>query len=298
MGRTTTVTFDSRGRKVLEVRGASATQAGIRVKIVYDDMGRVLAEVVDPATAPDGTPYSGSHLDLETVYEYDDAGRKTKVINPRGHETEFSYDAAGRLSQITDALSGTVVFAYNAAGEQTAVTNPRGKTSAKTYDPLGNVLTESDPLGNTYEYVYDAAGRRTQQTDPLIQDLFYAYDDGNRLLTIRPCTGGGRATTYIGYGYDAANRRTGMTDATGATSWTYDGSGLVTQVGSPQGTIGYAHDGAGRRETMTLPGPLGRLPEVLGHRGRGGSGRDRSVPARQVASSRAGKASVCARTAP
>jgi len=58
----------------------------------------------------------------------------------------------------------------------------------------------------------------------------------------------------FGYGFDALNRQTSMTDPTGTTNWTYDANSQTTQVASPAGTIGYGYDAAGARTSMTLPG--------------------------------------------
>ena len=58
----------------------------------------------------------------------------------------------------------------------------------------------------------------------------------------------------FGYGFDALNRQTSMTDPTGTTNWTYNADSQTTQVASPAGTIGYGYDAAGARTSMTLPG--------------------------------------------
>jgi RHS repeat-associated protein len=76
----------------------------------------------------------------------------------------------------------------------------------------------------------------------------------------------------IAYGYDDANRRASMTDATGGTTWSYDAASRPTSVAAPAGTISYTYDAAGRRATMGLPGgrtatytydPAGRLASVV-----------------------------------
>jgi YD repeat-containing protein len=38
-----------------------------------------------------------------TEYVYDDAGRRTQVIDALGHVTEFTYDNAGRQTEVKDA---------------------------------------------------------------------------------------------------------------------------------------------------------------------------------------------------
>ena len=46
-----------------------------------------------------------------------------------------------------------------------------------------------------------------------------------------------------------------MTDGTGTTITSYDATSEVTQVASPEGTIGYAYAKDGERSSMTRPGP-------------------------------------------
>jgi YD repeat-containing protein len=45
-----------------------------------------------------------------------------------------------------------------------------------------------------------------------------------------------------------------MTDGTGTTITSYDATSEVTQVASPEGTIGYAYAKDGERSSMTRPG--------------------------------------------
>lgn len=86
----------------------------------------------------------------------------------------------------------------------------------------------TDPSGRSVRLAYDLAGQLRSRT----------YDNG----------------ATVTYEYDAAGRRTAMTDATGTTAYRYDEAGNLTRVTPPGGRwIGYAYDLAGRRTQMTYP---------------------------------------------
>jgi len=69
------------------------------------------------------------------------------------------------------------------------------------YDANGNVISKTDARGITTNYAYEVGNRLTQKTysnnDPAVT---YSYDAG----------------TY------GKGRRTGMADAPGSASWTYE----------------------------------------------------------------------------
>ncbi len=54
--------------------------------------------------------------------------------------------------------------------------------------------------------------------------------------------------------YDADDRRTGQTDATGSSTWTYDSLGRLTASTDGHGTtIAYAYDLTGNLTSITYP---------------------------------------------
>jgi RHS repeat-associated protein len=247
LGRTTTRSWDTRGRLVQVIAGASATEPGIVTAYTYDDLDQLLSVTVDP-TDP-ATPRVEENL--VTSYAYDGAGRRIAVTNPRNYTTEFEYDAAGRMTEIRDAVGGAVAFSYNAAGEITQLTNPRSLTTTFTYDGLGNLTSQTDPLNRTWSWEYDLAGQLVEQTDALTQIQTYRYWDDGQLRDIRDAGG---ATTYLAYGYDSAGRTSSLADATGTTTWSYTTGGELASAASPQGTLAYTYDSAGRLDSLTSPG--------------------------------------------
>jgi len=77
--------------------------------------------------------------------------------------------------------------------------------------------------------------------------------------TVAPTTPTASASSvvmHLGYGYDAANRRTSMTYPDGKTQgWSYDAAGRVSSIAPPGGGTPYTigHDGAGNLTRLSAP---------------------------------------------
>src|SRR5207248_10225247 len=101
-------------------------------------------------------------------------------------------------------------------------------TRTFTYDSLSRLLTASNPESGAMTYTYDADGNLATKMDARSVTITYGYDALNRLISKtypNPAT-----DPTVNYSYDAfvsgtnfgIGRRTGMTDASGSSSWTYD----------------------------------------------------------------------------
>ncbi len=182
-----------------------------------------------------------------TLFEYDSRGNLTKVkrglqevagqdvAQPEYTERQWAYYpaghyAAGLLKTEYDASwdgSSTDThrtdYEYNARGNVTkrigpaaAAGSPRPET-LWTYDAQDRVLTVVDPQGHTTSYVYDSASRVVTTT----------YDDSTTEQRLYGASGGGQEALLL----KSKDRRNVVT------SYSYDGSGRVTQV-----TVGSAYD--------------------------------------------------------
>lgn len=237
MSHETTATYDLGGRKLTTTDPLNHTTT-----YTYDAQNNLLT-VTDP-------------LANATTYTYDAKGLKTSVTDANNDATSFDYDAADRLTTTTGALNETTTSSYDGNGNRTSLTNPNGKTTTYAYD-LNNRLTgETDALSRATSYGYDAAGRRTSRTDAMSQVTGYSYDALDRLTFINYPAGtadvtftydamGNRLTMVDGTGtttfvYDALYRPTSITD----------GAGNV---------VGYGYDAAGRRTSITYPGSTGTV---------------------------------------
>lgn len=184
------------------------------------------------------------------LYEYDDAGNRTRAIDPLGRETVYEY-AANQIDLLSvkqknganwDVLS---TMTYDSNHMPLTTTDAAGQTTTYTYDARGRVLTVVTPPRNwypsgtggspqaltaaerttTYEYNADTValgpGRLKKVTGPSLRD------SSNNLIT-------GPVTQYA---YDGPGRVASVTDADGhVTTYAYDAMDRVTRVSFPDGT--------------------------------------------------------------
>ncbi|MDR3635134.1 MAG: malectin domain-containing carbohydrate-binding protein [Isosphaeraceae bacterium] len=170
-----------------------------------------------------------------------------------------SYDQAGRLA--TEWQSGTagfdneitVTYAYDPAGLMTA--ENRYILNAETGTTTGATISTS--------FTYDAAERLTSMTHQVVggsslDSELYGYDAANRLI------GETNAEGAVSYTYDAADELTGVSGAR-SESYSYSSGGNRSGTGYTTGTDNeqtagagytYAYDGVGNMtsETQTSTG--------------------------------------------
>ena len=162
--RTTYDANDNRVSRSVEDRGGTRGAGDfLTAEWVYDMLDRPV-EVSRPVSA--GTS-------LSTLYRYDPAGRRTRVVLPEGNETVFSYDERGLLFQSTVGATG-----------------PKGGAPAVTtysYDANGNLRRSEDPAGRLTEYEYDGFDRRVRTIDPVggLMEIFYDPDSNVVQQTMR-----------------------------------------------------------------------------------------------------------------
>jgi len=121
---------------------------------------------------PDPDGLMGPQLAPVIRYEYDDIGRRTKVIDPLWNSTQTTYNSRGQVTSITDAA---------------------GNVTSAAYDASGNVVSTTDALGNDTTYAVDALDRVTSVTQPHPHaDLLIAVTYGTERVNdeVRP-TGDG-----------------------------------------------------------------------------------------------------------
>ena len=196
---------------------------------VYDARNRKVQEF-DPAVT-DGDPadtltYNTSVRPTHT-WVYDQGGRLTSSIDPRGAKTDTFYDVANRVIEVDQpsvpVATGTsparpkTYTSYDKNGNVQTVQDPNGHTTTNTYDELNRLTQTVDPVGITVKYGYDAVGNRTQVTD------------GNGNIT--------RLT------YDGLNRNTSVTDPAGhSVQFKYNGLNKTQRIDSLGQVTSYFYD--------------------------------------------------------
>lgn len=221
------------------------------VSYTYDANGNRLSET--------RTRSAGNVL---TQWEYDAANRQTKTIDALGFTNRVFYNGIGKQSQSVDALGRTNRFFYDAVGLLTNTTYADGLTERASYDTEGRKISSVDRAGRTTAYTYDSLGRLTRITFPDGNYTANAYDTAGRLVRFiqAQVIGGGITPPNItelatAYSYDAAGRRSALTNALGqVTRFAYDANGNQTNMVDFLGrTYTYVFDPLNRQTQILYP---------------------------------------------
>ena len=189
---------------------------------------------------------------------YDANGNVKTHTDAAGRITKYDYDAQDRLVKHTGADGGVSVYGYDSEGRLAYVQDPRGLRTSYTRNAFGVVLSQVSPDSGTTSYAYDAAGRMTGLTRADGTLTTYAWDALDR-LTSRSAGGVTETFTYDAGPY-AKGRLTGLSDASGQTSFEYAGDGQLTQqvntILDQTFTTAWSYDAAGRLTAMAHPSGL------------------------------------------
>ena len=142
-------------------------------------------------------------LNYNTVYAYDGLGNLESVLQSLSRPRSFTHDSLSRLITATNPETGTVTYGYDNNGTLTSRTDNRQITTQYTPDPLHRITKK--------HYINDP------NNDPDVNNC-YGGNETN-------CPG-----TVTFQNNNPVGRRTGMSDASGATSWAYDPMGRATSI--------------------------------------------------------------------
>jgi RHS repeat-associated protein len=248
-------------------RSAGNTTDGTR-QMIYDALGRITQ-----LTQPDLNTITVSYSNNCTTIT-DETTKLRKVCTDSLGRVTSSYepDNTGVLNWETDTT-------YDALNNATGITQKGGVASGQwrtrifTYDGLSRMTVKSEPESGTTNLYYTTAagalcaGSTTLQcriTDARTITRTYAYDALNRLSGKTYSD----STPSVTYSYDQTSFngltiangngvRTGMTDGSGLTAWSFDSMGrTVTRkqtIASVTKSIGYTYNLDGSAATMTYP---------------------------------------------
>ncbi|MFI9639121.1 RHS repeat-associated core domain-containing protein [Micromonospora sp. NPDC051925] len=240
---------------------------------VTDPLGRTTRSFVDAVGRP--VAVTDANGVLERV-RYDPDNQVVTSTDGLGRATTFTYDGNGNLTTVTDARGNSTSVAYDSSDRPITVTDPLGKQVHQTYDVLGRVVSATDRRGKTTVTEYDVLGRTTfigygVTAGPTYESTKrFGYDTLDRLATIDDSAGGlltlgwndldqvvsvTGPTGTVGYSYDAAGRRSGMTvPGQPAISYGYDQTGLIERITQGGTTATWQRDAAGRTTRVEQAG--------------------------------------------
>ena len=227
-GKTTTVTYDSVGRRdTLQypngVTVAYGYYVGSMVNCVQGRSGstaNACAPSTDNAACPTATPSGAGTLLVSRVYCYQapntpatSTAARYQMLDESATKFVYAYDPAGRLTQVQSTPSGsgttTTSYGYDAVGNLLS----KGSTSL-TYNGANEISSTG--------YGFDASGNETQRAG----GTQMAYDVRDHMTSITPSGQGALNLTYSG------SDQTEMTSL-GGTSLSYNLSGISQRtVGS------------------------------------------------------------------
>ena len=241
----------------------------------YDTHGNKTSESYKPYTSTNS---------LQTNYTYDSHGRLSTVTDPIGLTDTYSYNIIGKVDTIRHSQGGITKFTYDYFGREASHTNRQLIRTAKTYSwatgGMDRLLITTTETGKpTVSTTYDALGRETTTTDirpdSLTRKIVKQYDEYGRLQRVSLPFKTGSASLWNTYAYDAFDRITSLTEASGrqstysyngnsitttadgiATTRTYDALGNVISVTDPAGTITYNLCADGQPSSVSAPGGI------------------------------------------
>jgi RHS repeat-associated protein len=164
-----------------------------------------------------------------TIFEYDEVGRTTAVVNPLNYRIEYQYDERGNLIRHI---------------------NPDGSHLTIEVNKQNKPVSVTDPSGEVWRFEWDDRGLQTHQHNPMGAVTSYKFDDNG---LIREATDTYNESTV--YGYDCFGNLSSVTDAMGdATHFTCDELGNVQcRTNSTGHTVHYRYDQESRLVELTKP---------------------------------------------
>lgn len=280
--------------------GTSTTGAQRVTQRTYDGIGRLTAEVLDPAgqnlrttfgytstAAGDTDRYNlrtvrGPRADLDDTvrYSYGPRGLLQQVTDAAGSSWTYTYNALGHLTQHAGSSSRTTTYGRDRKGRLTSLTQ-NGRTESFTYDAEDHVVTHTGLDGRATRACFDAAGRLERLDRPdgagaldasctgtvnSADDARFAYDDADNLVSVTDyqVNPAGVSTTY---GYDAAGRRTSRSRDGRTLTYGLNPSGSRASLGYfGNGSVSFGMDSAGRPRQVD---PWGTGATTFAYRGTG-----------------------------
>lgn len=240
-GNRISYTLDASGQRTAEnVYDPTNTLARTRSR-VYDALSRLSQELDSSSSA--------------ITYTYDINGNRESVVDAQGRLTTYGYDELNRQISTVDPMNGYTETGYSARDELQSVIDPRSLTTTYQYNGFGDLTAVSSPDTNHTTYTRDAAGNLQQSTDARNRTATYSYDALNRVTQIA------YSDQIIQYTYDQGTHGSGkltqLSDASGATHWTYTAQGRVATkqhvVGATTLTVAYSYNTSGQLNQVTTP---------------------------------------------
>jgi RHS repeat-associated protein len=272
-------TYNQRGERT------SVTDGIGQSVFTYDALGRLTSSSTPgpiARLAPDLSNPGALGTQEKVDYEYDPAGRITKVsypsILPDGTSVDTTqagqriavgvrpvvkrrYDDAGRLVEIDDFKDRRFLFAYDADGNLTGAQDPNSTSTAYAFDRAGELMhaTTTGPNGAILDLPYqrNANGQITQSAASAALSSTpetFSYDNDGRLTAGTVAATGSLTVGREQETYDNGDRLTSIGIPNAPIALTYDDADQLTKAvvsGANAESATYQFDANGNRTSQT-----------------------------------------------
>jgi RHS repeat-associated protein len=216
------------------------------IEFVYESDTQFLDKIIYP---------NGRSLD----YDYDKAGRRTRLADHLGNLVNYKYDNAGRLEELTNEDDNRIIrYTYNDLDQLEREDKGNGTYTTYKYDTAGRLTelinhTPNGSINSSFEYEYNNQGLQTAMVT-LDGDWSYTYDvTGQLTRAVFESTNPTIPNQNITYEYDAAgNRRRTVINGQAAQHITND----LNQYESAGNTV-YDYDDDGNLVSKIVSKPTG-----------------------------------------
>ncbi|MBX5461612.1 MAG: RHS repeat-associated core domain-containing protein [Steroidobacteraceae bacterium] len=229
----------------------------------YDNQGRLLSALYANVPGNGVTQtYDGlGRLQTRTVfgrqlsYQYDLAGRRTRLTHPDGFYVDYGYTNANELLWIMDS-TGTMLatYGYNALGLRTSLSRPNGALTSYVPDAAQRLHQLTHDLSGTNfdltaSFDYNPAGQITSKTVSNANAYTWTPPSPNSTLTAE-FNGQNQLTELAGasVAHDVnGNLQSGINNL----SYTFDVLGQLRQASGGAGTVNVDYDPSGMLRRVT-----------------------------------------------
>ena len=198
---------------------------------VWDSLGHLTSQ-----TAANGT----------VSYQYDAAGRRTRLTWPDAFYVTYDYDTLSRMTHIRE---NGATSAYDTYGRRTSLTRGNGTVTNYSYDAMSRLEELTQNLSGTaddltLDFAYNPAGQITSTTR---SNTDYSWINHVNIDTLFGHNGLNQITSVTGQSAPTYDARGNMTSYAGKT-YTYDYYNRLTSV---SGGVSLSYDPLGRLQTYT-----------------------------------------------
>jgi RHS repeat-associated protein len=192
--------------------------------------------------------------ELLQAFEYDSAGKLSRVVSASGASLKFNYNG-NRVSSVLDSAGRSWTYAYDTSNNLISVTPPAGTVGARTYHyeagQGANLLTGYSLDGvRATRYAYHA-DKRVQRSGSDNGEQVDSFSYGSNTTTLTDQNGQSTTYTFEGSGFRRlvrSSRASTSTCAAANRQQSYDARGfLLTQLDWRGVQTRTTHDDSGQR---------------------------------------------------